>query len=134
MVVTIRMRRHPVVVAAAVTVACAMVLALGGHLTLHGAATRIPLPWLIPEHLPVLDNVLPVRLMVAGYLALAVIMAAFLDQTLDATLRWRIAGLAAAVVALVPLIPTLPISSAQYLIPRSSPTAPPVSSPPPVRC
>jgi len=116
-VVTIRMCRHPVVVAAAVTVACAMVLALGGHLTLHGAATRIPLPWLIPEHLPVLDNVLPVRLMVAGYLALAVIMAAFLDQTLDATLRWRIAGLAAAVVALVPLIPTLPISSTQYMIP-----------------
>jgi hypothetical protein len=116
-VVTIRMRPHPVVVAAAVTVACAMVLALGGHLTVHGAATGIPLPWIIPEHLPVLDNVLPVRLMVAGYLALAVIMAVFLDQALDATLRWRIAGLAAAAVALVPLIPSLPISSAQYVIP-----------------
>ena len=116
-VVTVRMRRHPIVVAAAVTVACAMVLALGGHLTLHGAATRIPLPWIIPQHLPVLDNVLPVRLMVAAYLALAVIIAVFLDRALDATLRWRIAGLAAAAVALVPLIPTLPISSAQYVIP-----------------
>jgi hypothetical protein len=116
-VVAFRMRRRPVVVTAAVTVACAMVLALGGHLTLHDAATRIPLPWIIPEHLPVLDNVLPVRLMVAGYLALAVIMAVFLDQVLEATSRWRIAGLAAAAVALVPLIPSLPISSAQYLIP-----------------
>jgi hypothetical protein len=116
-VVTFRMRRQPVVVAAAVTVACAMVLALGGHLTLHGAATRIPLPWIIPEHLPVLDNVLPVRLMVAAYLALAVMVAAFLDQALDATWRWRIAGLVAVAVALVPLMPTLPISSARYVIP-----------------
>ena len=115
--VTIRMRRHPVVVAAAVTVACAMVLALGGNLTLHGTATGIPLPWLIPQGLPVLDNVLPVRLMVAGYLALALIVAVFLDQVLEAPLRWRIAGLAAAMVALVPLIPTLPISAAQYVIP-----------------
>jgi hypothetical protein len=115
--VTIRMRRHPVVVAAAVTVACAMVLALGGNLTLHGVATGIPLPWIIPQSLPVLDNVLPVRLMVAGYLALAVIMAVFLDRVLEAPLRWRIAGLTAALVALVPLIPTLPISSAQYMIP-----------------
>jgi hypothetical protein len=116
-VVTIRMRRHPVVVAAAVTVACAVVLALGGNLTLHGAATGIPLPWIIPQNLPVLDNVLPVRLMVAGYLALAVIMAAFLDGVLEATPRWRVTGLAVALVALVPLIPSLPISSGQYVIP-----------------
>ena len=116
-VVTFRMRRHPVVVAAAVTVACAMVLALGGDLTLHGTATGIALPWIIPQSLPVLDNVLPVRLMVAGYLALAMIVAVFLDRVLEARLRWRIAGLAAAAVALVPLIPTLPISSAQYAIP-----------------
>jgi ABC-type uncharacterized transport system permease subunit len=79
-VVTIRMRRHPVVVAAAVTVACAMVLVLGGDLTLHGTATGIPLPWIIPQSLPVLNNVLPVRLMVAGYLALAMIVAVFLDR------------------------------------------------------
>ena len=115
--VTIRMRRHPVVVAAAVTVACAMVLALGGNLTLHGSATGIPLPWLLPQSLPLLDNVLPVRLMVAGYLALALIVAVFLDRVLEAPLRWRIAGLAAAAVALVPVIPTLPISAAQYVIP-----------------
>jgi hypothetical protein len=55
--------------------------------------------------------------MVAGYLALALIVAVFLDQVLEAPLRWRIAGLAAAMVALVPLIPTLPISAAQYVIP-----------------
>jgi len=115
--VTIRMRRRAVVVAAAVTVACAMVLALGGRLTIHGSATRIPLPWLIPAHLPGLESLLPVRLMVAGYLALAVIVAVFLDRVLVAPPRLRIAGLAAVAVALVPLIPTLPIVATQLPIP-----------------
>jgi hypothetical protein len=115
--VTVRLRRHPAVVTAAVTVVCAAVLALGGRLTLHGAPTHIPLPWIIPEHLPVLDNVLPVRLMIAGFLALAVILAVFLDRVLEAPLRWRAAGLAAAACALVPLIPSLPIPSGQFAVP-----------------
>jgi hypothetical protein len=115
--VTVRMRRHPAVLAAAVTLACAMVLALGGHLTIHGAATRIPLPWLIPAHLPVIDSLLPVRLMVAGYLALAVIVAVFLDRVLETSGRRRIGGLAVVVVALIPLIPTLPIQSSRLDIP-----------------
>jgi hypothetical protein len=115
--VTIRMCRRPVVVASAVTVACAMILALGGRLTIHGSATRIPLPWLIPAHLPLTESLLPVRLMVAAYLALGVIVAVFVDRVLEADLRPRIAGLAAVVVALVPLIPTLPIVAAQLQIP-----------------
>jgi hypothetical protein len=117
MAVTVRMRRRPAVVAAAVTVVCAMVLALGGRLTIHGSATRIPLPWLIPAHLPVIGSLLPVRLMVAGYLALAVIVAVFLDRVLEVPPRWRAAGLAAAAVALIPLIPTLPIQSSRLGIP-----------------
>jgi hypothetical protein len=115
--VTVWMRRRPAVVAAAITLGCAMVLALGGRLTIHGVATRIPLPWLIPAHLPVIGSLLPVRLMVAGYLALAVIVAVFLDRVLEWPLRNRVAGLAVAVVALVPLIPTLPIASGQLTIP-----------------
>jgi dolichyl-phosphate beta-glucosyltransferase len=115
--VTVRMRRHPAVLAAAVTLACAMVLALGGRLTIHGAATRIPLPWLIPAHLPVIGSLLPVRLMVAGYLALAVIVAVFLDRVLETSGRRRIGGLAVVVVALIPLIPTLPIQSSRLDIP-----------------
>jgi dolichyl-phosphate beta-glucosyltransferase len=115
--VTLQMRRRAAVMVAAVTLACAMLLALGGHLTIHGGPTSIPLPWIILEHLPVLGNVLPVRLMVIGYLALAVIVAVFIDQALSATLRWRVAGLAAVAVALVPLVPSLPIPSGHYVIP-----------------
>jgi hypothetical protein len=116
-VVAIRMRRRPAVLAAAITLLCAMVLALGGRLTLHGAATRIPLPWLIPEHLPIIGSLLPVRLMVAGYLALAVIVAIFVERVLEEPIGRRAGGLAIVAVALVPLIPTLPIASAQLTIP-----------------
>ena len=80
-----------------------------------GLPTRIPLPWIIPEHLPVLDNILPVRLMVCRLPG-------------PAGDRHRLPGpgaggpdpspgspgLAATVVALVPLVPSLPISSAQF--------------------
>ena len=115
--VTVWMRRRPAVVAAAVTLACAMVLSLGAHLWIQGAATGIRLPWLIATKLPVLLNVLPVRLMVAAYLALAVMVAIFLDSVLEAAGRRRIAGLAVVAVALIPLIPTLPIQSSRLDIP-----------------
>ena len=115
--VAVGMRRIAAAVAGAVTVVCAMVLALGGRLVLSGGSTRIPLPWYIPEHLPVLGNVLPVRLMIAAYLALGVIVAVFVDRVMRAPLRWRMAGLAAAAAALVPLVPSLPLPSSQFTIP-----------------
>ncbi len=115
--VTIWMRRRPAVVTAAVTVACTMVLALGDFLTIGTTSTDIRLPWRIAIKLPVLNNVLPVRLMVVAYLALAVIVAIFLDRVLEAP-RWkRVGGLAVAAVALIPLIPTLPIESSQLDVP-----------------
>jgi hypothetical protein len=115
--VTVWMRRRPAVVAAAVTVACTMILALGAHLWIQGAPTKIRLPWLIATKLPMLSNVLPVRLMVVAYLALAMIVAIFLDRVLEAP-RWkRVGGLAVAAVALIPLIPTLPIQSSQLDVP-----------------
>jgi hypothetical protein len=115
--VTVWMRRRPAVVAAAVTVACTMVLALGDFLTIGATSTDIRLPWRIATKLPVLTNVLPVRLMMVAYLALAVIVAIFLDRVLEAPCWKRVGGLAVAAVALIPLIPTLPIESSQLDIP-----------------
>jgi hypothetical protein len=115
--VTVWMRRRPAVVAAAVTVACTMVLALGDFLTIGRTSTDIRLPWRIATKLPLLNNVLPVRMMVVVYLALGVIVALFLDRVLEAP-RWkRVGGLAVAAVALIPLIPTLPIQSSQLDVP-----------------
>ncbi|MGO8685714.1 MAG: hypothetical protein ACLQT7_00820 [Candidatus Dormibacteria bacterium] len=113
--VTVWMRRSAAVVASAVTVACTLVLALGGHIVLAGH--RLPLPWYVAEHLPILDNVLPVRLMLAAYLALGLMLALFVDRVLEAPLRWRWAGLGAAVATLVPLIPVLPFPSGQFPVP-----------------
>jgi hypothetical protein len=55
--------------------------------------------------------------MLAGYLALAIIVAVFLDRVLDEPVCRRMAGLAVLTVALVFLIPTLPIQSTRLVVP-----------------
>jgi len=109
--------RRTAVILAAVAVVAAMVCALGGHLVVHGVAGHLPLPWDAVNQIPVLDNILPVRLMVFGYLGLAVLVAMFLDATWGRAPRWRIAGLLATAAALVPLIPTLPFQAGEYAVP-----------------
>ena len=116
-VVALRLRRRPEVLVAAVTLACAALLALGGHLTIHADQPILPLPWLVVEHLPVLEDVLPVRIMVAGYLALGLITGVFIDAVIEARPRLRLAGLSVAIVALAPLIPYLPITSGRFSVP-----------------
>jgi hypothetical protein len=109
--------RRTAVVPAAVAVAAAMVCALGGHLVVHGVASGLPLPWDAVNQIPVLDNILPVRLMVIGYLGLAVLLAVFLDAVWRRAPRWRMAGLLAAAAALAPLIPSLPLQAGEYVVP-----------------
>jgi hypothetical protein len=111
------LRRRTVVVVSAVALASAMVFSLGGNLFLHGTASGIPLPWDVINHLPVVDSILPVRLMVVGYLALAVLLAVFLDVALRRDRRWALGGLAAAAIALIPLIPALPFPAGRYTVP-----------------
>jgi hypothetical protein len=70
--------------------AVAAVLSLGPTLHVRGHATHIPLPWVVLEHTPVLANLVPSRLMVYGYLMVALLLALFVDQVL----RLRPAGAA----------------------------------------
>ena len=132
--VTVRMRRNPVVVASAVTLVCAMVLALGGRLTIHGSDTRIPLPWLVAQHLPVLQSLLPVRLMVAGYLVLAMIVAVFLDRVLEAAPRCGPPGWSSSRWRSCPCPQPSRSSRPGCRCPPSSPTAPPGGCRRPARC
>jgi hypothetical protein len=111
------LQRRTVVMVAAVTLVSAMVFSLGGHLYLHGVASGILLPWDLVNHLPVLDNILPVRLMVFGYLALAILLAVFLDVSRLRGRRWSLGGLAMATAALIPLIPALPVPSGEFPVP-----------------
>jgi hypothetical protein len=110
-------RRHAVLVAAVVLIS-AMVLSLGGHLNLDGTLTRTPLPWVLFNHLPVVANILPIRMMVFGYLALGMLVACFLSEILRRRLYAKLLGVAAVACALAPLIPLLPYPTGQYLVPQ----------------
>jgi hypothetical protein len=58
----------------------AAVLTLGPYLAVNGRVTHIPLPFLVLDHLPLLDNVLPVRISLAVAACLAALIAFGLDD------------------------------------------------------
>jgi len=128
-VAVVALRRRAVAVVAAAGGVAAFVLSLGAHLAVAGtprlgpngtAAGGIPLPEAVFSHLPVLDNVEPVRFSVLMDLAAAVVLAC----ALDAAYRWlrggrhrrgrrpaaTLAAAAVAAVALVPVIPAVPFA------------------------
>jgi hypothetical protein len=113
------LRRRTIVVVAAVTLTCAIVFSLGGflHVT-DGHSTTVWLPWRIVDGIPFFNNILPIRVMLFGYLALALLIALFLDRALQSPrARWRLGGVLATVVALVPLLPALPFPSERWSVP-----------------
>jgi hypothetical protein len=112
------LRRRTVIVVAGVVLLSSMVLSLGGFLVLHGGSIRIPLPWRVVDAIPILRNILPIRLMVFAYLALGLLLAAFLERIIGAggPLRQGV-GMLAAVVALAPLAPNLPYTSTVWHVP-----------------
>jgi hypothetical protein len=82
-VVTVRQRRRPAVRAAALSAAALWVLSLGSHLHVVGHATRIPLPWDALRHVPLLTNLLPVRLTMGVAAILATLLAVGADDLLS---------------------------------------------------
>ncbi len=57
-----RSRRSPRMQLTVAVLVGSVVLSLGPHLAIDGRLTHIPLPFLVLTHLPLLDNILPVRL------------------------------------------------------------------------
>jgi hypothetical protein len=107
-VATVRFWRVPVIRTAGLVVLVVAVLSLGPHLNVDGhVLTALPLPWWIPEHLPVLDDILPNRLMVYADLAAAITFA-FMLRVLWLMRSSLALNLLVAVVVLLPLAPTLP--------------------------
>ena len=78
------LRRRTIVVVAAVTLTCAVAFSLGGflHVT-DGHSTTVWLPWRSVDGIPFFNNILPIRVMLFGYLALALLIALFLDRALQ---------------------------------------------------
>jgi hypothetical protein len=100
--------RRDVVKLAAVVGAVFVVLSMGPHLHVGGLVTSTPMPYHLFEHVPVLHNVQPRRLMVVGWMAAATLLAVFVDAVMRRRRRptVAVAGALALLVALVPLLPT----------------------------
>lgn len=104
----VRSWRVPVVRVAGLTAGIITLFSLGPHLHVAGHNTHLPLPWWIAARIPGIRDVLPARLMVYVYLALAVVLAFALGRLLAARAGAALA-VAAAACALVPLIPSVPL-------------------------
>jgi hypothetical protein len=111
----VRLRRRVVIPATVVGVAA--LCSLGPRLWVDGHETGIPLPWEVPYHLPLLNDIVPDRLNVFIWLGAAVMVALFVDDLRSRPLAMR-GWLAWALVAvsLVVVVP-LPTPSAQLVTP-----------------
>jgi hypothetical protein len=87
---------------AVLTAATTMAFSLGEHLTIHGHQTRVPLPWLLAQHLPLAANVAVARFALFTPLAAAAVLSIALT-------RLRGHRLAAACVAAAVMLPLVPI-------------------------
>ncbi len=106
---TVSLWRRPLVRFASVLALGIVVLSLGPRLHVGGHVTRVHLPWRAVEALPVLDNMLPNRLMLYVYLLAGLLVALFADAALRSRDGRRVAlATATLVIALVPLVPRLP--------------------------
>jgi len=116
-VATARWWRVGVVRTAAIVAVVVAVLSLGPHLNIQGqAVSAVPLPWWIPAHLPVLNDIQPNRLMMYVDLAAAIVLAFSLRALWLA--RKRVAlNAVVAVVVLLPLVPALPAPSTSLTAP-----------------
>lgn len=113
---TARYWKVPVVRIAAVMAAGITLLSLGPHLHIAGQVTPVPLPWWIPARIPLIRDVIPSRLMVYVYLAVAIILAFALNR-LAASRRGRSLAAAVAAAALVPLMPAFPLAASPVSAP-----------------
>ncbi|MBV8301807.1 MAG: hypothetical protein JOY68_07780 [Candidatus Dormibacteraeota bacterium] len=106
---TVWLRRNRAVQAAAAMALLVAIASLGPRLVVDGTNTGIPLPWIVPEHLPLLDNVLPSRLMMYVFLAAGLLLALLLDALWLRRCRWWEPAYAAAF-ALALLLPRAPLT------------------------
>lgn len=104
------------------------VLSLGPQLRVAGHLVGVPLPWALVQHVPVLIDVLPVRLALYVVLCAAILLAVLVDQTLPARAagpamrpqlvvgRWVVVS-AASLAVLGTLFPRLAFPSTTPVVP-----------------
>ena len=105
--------------------ALALVMSMGSHLHLDGHRTGIPLPFIVIEHLPLLNSSVASRWIAYFWLFASLLLALLLDAVFAAVVtngrRARAEGAAVgsllALVVLVPLLPAWPYASAPASVP-----------------
>jgi len=115
-VVTVRQWDDLRVRVASVTGALMLVLSLGPWLHIGKAPLHIPLPWLVLGKLPLLEHVLPGRLTVYVWLAVAVVVAIVIARATRLAPRlaaWRLLAVGASLILLLPA----PLSRAPFATP-----------------
>jgi hypothetical protein len=108
------LRKRGVIIVAAATTIAAIVLSYGQHVSPSAA---LPLPSTLIRLLPLLGNVQGDRITVIEYLGLAILVAIFLDTTLGRRLWWKLGGSALILVALAPVVPSVPFPTLSWRIP-----------------
>jgi dolichyl-phosphate beta-glucosyltransferase len=117
--VIVRFWSRDIVRVASIVAVTAAVLATGYRLHIAGHATRLPAPWRLLEHLPILKNVSPPRFTIFIYLMLALLFAIFVDWTLSRSLppALRLVGIGGTLLALITLFPALPYATDTAVVP-----------------
>jgi hypothetical protein len=130
---TISLRRNQNVRVLIVTGAILALLSMGPHLHVNGHDTGVLLPWRIVDHLPVLQNMLPARLMLYVDLLTAIVLSIFVDRVVmrlpSPTAIVAIVLVALAIASFIPRVPfpTTRLARTQFftgsavdLVPRNS--------------
>jgi hypothetical protein len=88
-----------------------LVLALGARLHVAGHVTEVRLPGLVIAHLPLMQSVLPVRLMLFTWLGVAVVLGVVGDRLVSSGRTGAIAVAVSSVLLIVPIFPIPPLLS-----------------------
>jgi hypothetical protein len=92
-------------------------LSLGPHLHVNGNVTPVWLPWAAMAQLPLLGSALPARLMVIGWLGVALVVAAVVAVAIKGSRRWRVATGATLIAGLAVIFPSVPYPSVSATVP-----------------
>ncbi|HZQ50238.1 MAG TPA: hypothetical protein VFB69_08020 [Candidatus Dormibacteraeota bacterium] len=115
----LRWARVPAVLFAAGAGALTFLITLGPHLVHDGHfSTHVPLPWLLANNVPVLDDILVDRMSLYVDLFAGLMLALFLDLSWELPgVRWRAGAAVAAALSLLMLAPALPWASSTAHVP-----------------
>ncbi|HEX8860185.1 MAG TPA: hypothetical protein VGC06_14050 [Actinomycetes bacterium] len=116
--IAVRWWRRPLVRLTSLLALGLTVASFGPRLHVAGRITRIHLPWRAIQAVPVLDNVMPNRLMLYAFLLAGLLVAVFLDAALSCpSPHRRLLGAAAVALALLALLPRSPAPSTPLAVP-----------------